>query len=109
MKDFGLLKKLDLRELWTRETSDFTPWLAEHLPALGEVLGMELELQRREAPMGDFSLDLLARDVGRDRLVIIENQLVHRPISSLYCLRFSSSAAASFGADGPLGRPWWPR
>ncbi len=32
-------------------------------------------LQGHEAPVGPFSLDLLARDLGRDRTVIVENQL----------------------------------
>jgi hypothetical protein len=61
--------------MWPKEAGYFTPWLAEHLSALGEALGIDLELQAREAPVGDFSLDLLARDLGRNRPVIIENQL----------------------------------
>lgn len=72
---FGTLKRVDLRRLWPNEALDFTPWLAKNLDVLGEVLGMDLELQSQEAPVGPFSLDLLVHDLGRDRVVIIENQI----------------------------------
>jgi hypothetical protein len=75
MNDLGSLKRLDPREIWSKEASEFTPWLAENLNALGEALGLDLELQSTEAPVGDFSVDILARDLNRNRLVIIENQL----------------------------------
>src|SRR3954463_2153574 len=75
MADLGTLTRLDPREVWKNESTDFTPWLAENLQRLAEVLGLELELTAREASVGDFSVDLLARDLGRDRKGIIENQL----------------------------------
>src|SRR5262245_33044362 len=71
----GVLKRLDPRSVWPKEAHDFTPWLAQHLDALAEVLKLDLELIEREAPVGDFSIDVLAKDLGRDRIVVIENQL----------------------------------
>jgi hypothetical protein len=69
------LAKIDPRTVWQNEAYDFTPWLAEHLDHLGEMLGIDLEIVEREASVGEFSADIVARDLNRDRIVIIENQL----------------------------------
>lgn len=69
------IERVDLREGWDNEAKNFTPWLAEHITELGEVLGLDLELQQTEAAVGGYSLDILATDVNGSRPVIIENQL----------------------------------
>ena len=74
-KEFGEIKLLDIREIWKDEAREFTPWLAENIARLGGALGLELELQSTEAPVGGFALDILAHDLNRDRLVVVESQL----------------------------------
>ena len=75
MQGLGTIERVDIREIWPNEAADFTPWLAENLATLGKALGLDLEFQAQEAPVGGYSLDILARDVQSGRPVVIENQL----------------------------------
>ena len=74
-QELGTIDKVDIREVWPNEATDFTPWLAENLATLGKALGLDLEVQAQEAPVRGYSLDILARDVQNGRPVVIENQL----------------------------------
>jgi hypothetical protein len=73
----GKLERIDLREIWGNESSDFTPWLAraDSLALLGDALGLELELQGREQVVGPFKADILCKDASSDTYVLIENQI----------------------------------
>ena len=73
----GRLQKVELREAWSSESSDFTPWLAqeENLNLLGEAIGIELELESQEKEVGPFRADILCKDTATDNWVLIENQL----------------------------------
>ena len=73
----GRLERVELRGIWSSESSDFTPWLArpENLTVLGETLGIDLELEAQERPVGPFRADILCKDIGTDHWVLIENQL----------------------------------
>ena len=66
---------VDVKQVWASEPYDFTPWLAENLDQLGEVLHLDLEEIQQEAQVGGFFLDILARDRSSGALVAIENQL----------------------------------
>ncbi len=74
-RKLGKLGNVDLREVWQDEAKNFTGWLAEHLELLGEELGLDLDLQGVEVPVGSFKLDILAREPGTNPQVVIENQL----------------------------------
>jgi Domain of unknown function (DUF4268) len=72
----GRLVFVPLREVWAHEAKDFTPWLAdgENLGLLADTLQLgELQLQGTEVAVGNFSIDILARDI-EGRMVVIENQ-----------------------------------
>ncbi|WP_017711711.1 hypothetical protein [Prochlorothrix hollandica] len=71
----GTLVEVDVREAWSHEAHNFTPWLAEHLDSLAAKIGIPLDLEGQEVPVGTFSADILARNPQDDTLVLIENQL----------------------------------
>ncbi|OON61263.1 hypothetical protein B0920_15485 [Massilia sp. KIM] len=72
--ELGIIQNVALRSLWAGEATHFTPWLAQNLDILAQKLGMDLELEATEASAGDFSADIIARDLSTNKLVVIENQ-----------------------------------
>ncbi len=75
--ELGRLEQVDLREVWTIEDRNFTPWLCQdaNLKLLGDTIGLQLELEAREKSVGSFSADVLCKDMASDTWVLIENQL----------------------------------
>lgn len=73
----GRLEKVELREVFTDEARDFTPWLAqeENLKLLGDTIGLDLALESQEKDVGPFRADILCKDTATDNWVLIENQL----------------------------------
>lgn len=75
MVEFGELKEVNLRSAWPHEANNFTPWLAENLDKLAQVIGIPMELVETEMSVGQFSADIVARNLRNGSLVLIENQL----------------------------------
>ena len=100
MPDFGKIKKVNIRDIWQHEAHYFTPWLAENIEKLGESVGMDLELIEQEASVGNYSLDILAKDLSTGHNIIIENQFGdtdHDHLGKMF------TYAAGFDAAKP---PW---
>lgn len=95
-KNLGRLRHVaDPREVWTSESGDFTPWLAENLDVLADELGMTLTVVGTEVLVGQFRLDIQAED-DDGRVVIIENQLERTDHSHLgQCLVYAAGLEAS--------------
>lgn len=62
------MTRVDLREVWSGEATDFTPWFAEEekLALLGDTIGIELELDETEKQVGPFRADIVCRDTAAD-------------------------------------------
>ena len=96
MNDFSELTIIPLRKTWAHEAKHFTPWLEENIQKLGDAIGFELEVIERESSVGDFKLDLLAKDIRSSQTVIIENQLEpadHKHLGQLLCYAAGLDAA----------------
>jgi|688.fasta_scaffold80395_2 hypothetical protein len=77
IEKLGTLVQVELRDIWKKEDTDFTPWLArpENILAVGNAIGIELEVQGEEHPIGPFKADIYCTDTADDSAVLIENQL----------------------------------
>lgn len=77
MSELGKLVRVDLREIWSNEAVEFTPWLAreENIRLLGDTIGIDLEVEAQEQHVGPFRADILCKDTASDKWVLIENQL----------------------------------
>ena len=68
------IKKVALREIWSKEDKDFTCWLENNIDYLNEVIGFDITIESREENVGPFKVDLYGED-NLGNKVIIENQL----------------------------------
>lgn len=73
----GMLKEVDIRDLWKHEQYDFSNWLAEpeNIAYLNDILGLTLVDVDKEKYVGSYRCDIVAKDETSDITVIIENQL----------------------------------
>ena len=77
MQELGRLERVKIRDIWSTEAQDFTPWLArdENLSVLADTLRMDLEIESQEKNVGPFRADILCRNADGGSWVLIENQL----------------------------------
>jgi hypothetical protein len=73
-RDISEIQEHDLRSVWQNEERDFTRWLTENIELLGSALGIEIEDARAEESVGDFSSDIVAREMNTGETIVIENQ-----------------------------------
>lgn len=76
--ELGKLNKIyDLRQVWPHEANNFTKWLIkeENLKLLSNTIGIDIEFEDCESSVGDFSVDVFAKEEGTNKNIIIENQL----------------------------------
>ena len=98
IQSLGKLVKMDVRKIWEHEALSFTPWLAmpENLSQLGYDIGIEFDNDniQKEVVIGDFSADILTRDVS-GRKVVIENQLERTDHDHLgKCITYAAGVGA---------------
>jgi len=77
--DLGELVEVPLREIWSNEQYDFSPWLSkpDNIRKLGDKIGIDITVDGTEVPVGSkFWIDIYGHETDNDEnRIIIENQL----------------------------------
>ncbi len=74
--EFGEIENVPMNKIWNHEERDFTPWLAKNIDMLGEALGgLQLQVEQIEIYAGNYKLDILAKEISTNKVVVIENQI----------------------------------
>ncbi|MCL1926719.1 MAG: DUF4268 domain-containing protein [Syntrophorhabdaceae bacterium] len=94
--ELGTLKTVDIRKIWPSEPGDFTPWLADNIKQLSDILEREIEIIQKEYAVGGFSADIVAKDLSSSSVIVIENQYGasdHKHLGQilLYCAGVNAS------------------
>ncbi|HEY3287034.1 MAG TPA: DUF4268 domain-containing protein [Gemmatimonadaceae bacterium] len=71
----GELQVLNPRDLWKHEERDFTPWLAQNISHLSDLIGFPIAVDQIEHKVGAYELDILGHVEDTETIVVIENQL----------------------------------
>jgi len=69
----GKIQRVPIKEVWSNEAYDFTPWLRDNIDILNDILSFTLTSAESEQSAGSFSVDIVAEDDSGNP-VIIENQ-----------------------------------
>lgn len=113
--ELGIIEIVPVRDIWPSEPGNFTPWLAENITYLSKEIGKDLEIIQTEYSVGDFSVDILASDLGSKSKVVIENQYgpsdhKHLGQTILYCAGINASCmiwiAESFKPEHKKAIEW---
>jgi len=78
MAEFGKFEMEDLRNCWTNEAKNFTPWLVKNIKELAKVIGIDsIEVVEKEFRVGKYFCDIVGKaKKGREDVdIVIENQL----------------------------------
>ena len=85
-EEFGKITKVNIRDYFKSETTEFTPWVIDHIQDISNLLGIDISDLRSEEGVGDFRLDIIGKESRTNAIVAIENQLQetdHRHLGQL--------------------------
>lgn len=75
--ELGLLKEVNVRDIWAHEQLDFSKWLSseKNIGILGDTLNLSLSDIETEKFVGNYRCDIICKDEITGKNVLIENQL----------------------------------